>query len=130
MTTHSLPSQRPHRSPLFWRDTLQGYFFILPVVLGLILFVFGPMIASLYFSLTEYSVLQAPQFIGFRNYVDMFTRPQLRVLQSLWVTILFALTSVPLTMAAALGAAVLLNQKLRGMRIFRPCSTSRLLCRW
>ncbi|MBX3016002.1 MAG: sugar ABC transporter permease [Caldilineaceae bacterium] len=119
MTTQSLPSNQPRRSPLFWRDTIQGYLFILPVVLGLTLFVFGPMVASFYFSLTEYSVLKAPEFIGWRNYVDMFTRPQLRVLQSLWVTIFFALTSVPLTMAAALGAAVLLNQRLRGMRIFR-----------
>jgi len=107
------------RSALYWRDTFQGYFFIMPVVLGLILFVFGPMVVSLYFSFTEYSVLQSPVFIGLRNYQDMFNRPQLRVLQSLWVTMSFALTSVPLTMAAALGAAVLLNQKLRGMRIFR-----------
>lgn len=107
------------RSALFWRDTVQGYLFILPVVLGLIFFVFGPMFVSLYFSFTEYSVLQSPVFIGLRNYQDMFSRPQLRVLQSLWITIVFALTSVPLTMAAALGAAVLLNQKLHGMRIFR-----------
>ncbi len=107
------------RSALYWRDTVQGYMFILPVVFGLIFFVFGPMFVSLYFSFTEYSVLQSPVFIGLRNYEDMINRPQLRVLQSLWVTILFALTSVPLTMSAALAAAVLLNQKLHGMRIFR-----------
>ncbi len=110
---------RPRRSMIRRRDTIAGYLFILPVVLGLIFFVFGPMIASLYFSLTEYSVLKAPEFIGLRNYADMFSRPQLRVLQSLWVTVIFALTSVPLTMATALGAALLLNQKLHGMRIFR-----------
>jgi multiple sugar transport system permease protein len=110
---------RARRSALFWRDTIQGYAFIMPVVLGLILFVFGPMVASLYFSFTEYSILKSPEWIGLRNYVDMFSRPQLRVLLSLWVTIKFALISMPLTLVAALGAAILLNQKLKGMRVFR-----------
>ena len=70
-------SRRGH-SRLYWQETNEGYLFILPVVLGLIIFVFGPMIASVYYSLTEYSILKAPEFIGFRNYVDMFTRPNLR----------------------------------------------------
>jgi multiple sugar transport system permease protein len=52
---------------MYWRDTTQGYLFIMPVVLGLILFVFGPMIVSLYISLTEYTILQPPTFIGLRN---------------------------------------------------------------
>ncbi|MEM7034487.1 MAG: sugar ABC transporter permease [Chloroflexota bacterium] len=104
---------------LFANDNVQGYIFIMPVVLGLIFFVFGPMIASFYFSLTEYSILQSPEFIGVRNYVDIFTRPQLRVLHSLWITVIYAVVSVPLTLIAALIAAVLINQKLRGMRVFR-----------
>jgi multiple sugar transport system permease protein len=110
---------RGRHSRLYWRDTIQGYLFIMPVVLGLIIWTFGPMIASLYISFTEYSILKSPQFIGLRNYVDMFSRPQLRVMQSLGVTLIYALFSVPLVIAAALGAAVLLNQKLPGMRIFR-----------
>lgn len=114
-----IKAARPRHGRQYWRDAVQGYLFIMPVVLGLVLFVFGPMLVSLYLSFTEYSVLQSPIFIGFRNYVDMFTRPQLRVLQSLRVTVVFALFSVPLTLAAALAAAVLINQKLRGMRFFR-----------
>jgi multiple sugar transport system permease protein len=109
----------PRHSRIYWRDTVQGYLFIMPVVLGLILFVFGPMVASLYFSFTEYSILKPPQLIGLRNYVDMFTRPQLRVMQSLGITVVYALASVPLTLVGALGAALLLNQKLPGMRVFR-----------
>ena len=112
-------NRRRRRSRVYWRDTVQGYLFIMPVVLGLILFVFGPMVASLYFSFTEYSILKPPQFIGLRNYADMFSRPQLRVMQSLGITIVYALTSVPLTLVGALGAALLLNQKLPGMRVFR-----------
>lgn len=91
----------------------------MPVVLGLILFVFGPMIASLYISFTEYSILQSPVWVGLRNYVDMFTRAPLRVMHSLWVTVVYAVCSVPLTLVTALGAALLLNQRLRGMRYFR-----------
>ena len=123
MAEQSIPTtsgRRPgRRSRMYWRDTTQGYLFIMPVVLGLILFVFGPMIVSLYISFTEYTILQPPTFIGLRNYVDMFSRPTLRVLQSLGVTIIYAAVSVPLTLLAALGAAVLLNQKLPGMRVFR-----------
>jgi multiple sugar transport system permease protein len=107
------------RSRLFWRNTLQGYLFIMPVVLGLILWVFGPMIVSFYFSLTEYGILSSPVFIGVRNYGDIFGRPQLRVLHSLRVTITYAAVAVPLTLVAALSAALLVNQKLRGMRVFR-----------
>lgn len=119
-TMASSPSPtRLRHSKLYWRDTIQGYLFILPVVLGLILFVFGPMLASLYISFTEYSILQDPQWVGFRNYVDMFSRAPLRVMHSLWITIVFAAFSVPLILVAALGAALLLNQKLRGMRAFR-----------
>lgn len=113
------PPRRRRHSKLYWQETIQGYLFIMPVVLGLIIFVFGPMIASVYYSLTEYSILRAPEFIGFRNYVDMFTRANLRVLDSLWVTLKFALVSVPLILVAALAAALLLNQKLRGMHVFR-----------
>ncbi|MBV7334242.1 sugar ABC transporter permease [Chloroflexi bacterium TSY] len=120
MTTHAISTHsKPRRGRLFWRNTVQGYLFIMPVVLGLILFVFGPMIASFYFSLTEYNILQSPKFIGFRHYVDMFARPQLRVLLSLRVTLIFAIVSVPLTLVTALAAAVLINQRLRGMNFFR-----------
>jgi multiple sugar transport system permease protein len=117
--TDSMRRGSRRNSRLYWRDVIQGYLFIMPVVLGLILFVFGPMIASFYFSFTEYSILKPPQFIGLRNYADMFTRPQLRVMQSLGITIIYAVTSVPLTLVGALAAAVLLNQKLPGMRVFR-----------
>ncbi len=118
-TTAPTNRRRRGHSKLYWRETIEGYLFIMPVVLGLIIFVFGPMIASAYFSLTEYSILRSPEFIGFQNYVDMFTRPNLRVLDSLWITIVYAVFSVPLVLVTALVAALLLNQRLRGMHVFR-----------
>jgi multiple sugar transport system permease protein len=104
---------------LYWRDTIEGYLFIMPVVLGLFIWTFGPMIASFYLSFTEYPLLKSPEFVGIRNYVDMFTAPYLRVMQSLKVTLLYAAMSLPLTLLSSLAAAVLLNQKLRGIRFFR-----------
>jgi multiple sugar transport system permease protein len=107
------------RSRRFWRDTIEGYLFIMPVVLGLLIWTLGPMIASLYLSFTDYPLLKSPEWVGLRNYSDMFNAPYLRVMHSLRVTLIFAGISLPLTMVASLGAALLLNQHLRGIRFFR-----------
>src|SRR6185436_4504704 len=81
------------RSPTFWRDTLRGYLFILPVVLGLLIWTFGPMIASAYYSLTDYKIIGTPEFIGFKNYIDLFTKDK-DFAQSLSVTIRYGLMYV------------------------------------
>ena len=112
-------TQPRQRSKAFWRDTIAGYLFIMPVILGLLIWTFGPMIASLYLSLTDYPLLKDPTFVGLRNYRDMFTEDYLRVVQSLWVTLLYAAMSLPLTLVGSLSAALLLNQRLSGIRFFR-----------
>jgi multiple sugar transport system permease protein len=98
-------------------DTLAGYGFIMPVVLGLVLFTALPMILSLYYSFTKYDILSSPQFVGTSNYSRLLTSPSF--LNSLKVTALYAVISVPLTMVVGLAIAVLLNQRVPGMRIFR-----------
>ena len=110
--------QRRHR-PAYWRDTIEGYLFILPVILGLLLWTFGPMLASLYLSFTDYPLLKSPTFIGLRNFRDMFTEDYLRVLHSLWVTLLYAAMALPLSLVGSLSAALLLNQRVPGIRFFR-----------
>jgi multiple sugar transport system permease protein len=112
-------NKKPKRSKTFWRDTLEGYFFIAPVVLGLLIWTLLPMVASFIISFTEYPLLKAPKFVGLQNYVDMVQIPTLRVVQSLIVTLTYGIIALPLTLAAALGAALLLNQKLPLQRIFR-----------
>ena len=108
------------RSKRFWRDMVQGYLFIGPVVLGLIIWTFGPMIASFILSFTEYPLLKSPKWVGLQNFVDIFTRnEQYRVVQSLQVTATYAVMALPLGIVLALLAAILLNQKLRGISIFR-----------
>ncbi len=103
-------------SRLIWKNRV-NYLFILPVVTGVILFHLGPMIASLYYSLTKYDVVTPPQFIGLRNYVRLFGDPDW--VRSLLNTLYYVGVGMPLRISIALAAAMLLNQKIRAIGIFR-----------
>jgi multiple sugar transport system permease protein len=100
------------------RDTLDGYLFITPVVLGLLIFTFGPMISSLYFSFTDYPILKAPEFIGIKNFINLFTREKY-FWQAVKVSVIYAGTAVPLGMLGSFLLALLLNQKVKGIAFFR-----------
>ena len=118
MATLAMSRPKSKRGPTYWRDTLRGYLFILPVVLGLLIWTFGPMIASAYYSLTDYKIISAPEFVGIKNFVDLFTNDK-DFINSLSVTIRYGLMYVALAQVVGLGIAVLLSQKARGMTIFR-----------
>ncbi len=102
------------------RDTIDGYLFILPVVLGLLIFTIGPMFASLYFSFTEYPILRSPEWIGLGNYIKMLTKEKY-FWWSLRVTVTFAVTAVPLGIIGSFLLAMLLNQRVKGIAFFRTC---------
>jgi multiple sugar transport system permease protein len=109
---------KPRRNLRFWRNTLEGYLFILPVVLGLVIWTFGPMLASAYYSLTDYRIIKEPVFVGFQNYIDLFTRDRLFI-QSLSITVRYAVMVMVLGQIVSLLIATLLAQRLPGMAIFR-----------
>jgi len=99
------------------REAIECYIFMLPVILGLLLFYLGPMIASLYFSLTDYDMLSAAEWVGLQNYEalandDIFWK-------SLRVTVMYSVISVPMVLVVALFLALLLNQKFKGVTFFR-----------
>jgi multiple sugar transport system permease protein len=100
------------RKPGFW-----GMVFISPWLLGFLVFTAGPMLASLYLSLCKYD-LHTMTFVGTKNYEVLLTKDPL-FWKSLQNTALYALFSVPLGLAGSLGIALLLNQKIKGMPIFR-----------
>jgi multiple sugar transport system permease protein len=102
----------------YWRDTVRGYAFIFPVVLGLLIWTFGPMLASAYYSLTKYNLLKPPVFVGLDNYVNLFTNDDLFV-QSVRVTTLYVLMFVLLSQTLSLALAMLLTQEVRFLNIFR-----------
>jgi len=100
------------------RKALWGYVFALPWIIGLIVFWGGPILASFYFSFTEYGVTSAPKFVGLENYTQAFTGDDL-FWTSLGRTFTFSFVFVPVAIGGGLLLAVLLNQKLKGTTIFR-----------
>lgn len=99
------------------REAIHGYIFMLPAILGLLIFMLGPIVVSLYLSFTRYDLLTSPEWIGLENYATLFKDPLFW--QALRVSAIYSLVSVPLGLACALVAAVLLNQKMRGITVFR-----------
>jgi multiple sugar transport system permease protein len=99
------------------REAIECYIFMLPVILGLLLFYLGPMIASLYFSLTDYDMLSAAEWVGLQNYQDLVNDDIFW--KSLRVTVMYSAISVPLVLVLALALALLLNQKFKGVTFFR-----------
>jgi multiple sugar transport system permease protein len=98
-------------------DNRAAVLFLAPWFAGLFLITVGPMVASLYLSFTDFSLLDSPTWIGFDNYVEMFTDE--RLMASLRVTFIYVLVSVPIQLAVALGLALFLDRGLRGLAIYR-----------
>jgi multiple sugar transport system permease protein len=107
--------QRP--SKLLRREYLAFYLFASPWLLGLLFFSIGPTIASLILSFTEYPLIVAPKWIGLANYANMINDEL--VWQALKVTLLYSLGAVPLGLTAAFLIAILMNQGIHGIRVFR-----------
>lgn len=106
------------KSQMEKNQALWGYFFLLPWLLGLIIFVVGPILASAYFSVQEYDVLSPPQFIGMENYVRAFTGDK-QFWPSLERTMRYSLMVVPIGIVASLLLALLLNQGFKATSLFR-----------
>jgi multiple sugar transport system permease protein len=100
------------------RETLWGYIFISPWLIGFIIFTLGPMIASLFLSLTRYNITSPPVFIGLQNYIKLFAGDP-RFWHSLGVTVKFALVAIPLNLVIGFALAVLLNQNVPGVAFWR-----------
>lgn len=117
MTAAALPAPKS-RFGLRAREALAGYLFLTPWILGLICFVAGPMLASAYLSFTRYDIVNTPEFVGLKNYTEIFTKDRL-FWPSMGLTFRYALIVVPLSLFGSMMAAILLNQGLRGTAIYR-----------
>ncbi|HLV54523.1 MAG TPA: sugar ABC transporter permease [Actinotalea caeni] len=111
------PEDRAARRKEASRDNKAGYLFLLPWLVGLFAFTLGPMLASLYLSMTDYNLIQTPSFIGLDNYARMLDDARLH--QSLRVTFTYVVVGVPLQLAFALAIALLLDKGMRGLPIYR-----------
>jgi oligogalacturonide transport system permease protein len=95
-----------------------GFMFALPFVLGILFFKLFPFIASFALSLTQYDLIDPPQYVGLENYRELANNDPL-FQQSLGVTLWFVALAVPLRVGFALLVAHVLNFKLRGINFFR-----------
>ena len=100
------------------REAATGFAFIMPWLLGFLIWNLFPLLASLYLSLTNYNVLQAPDIVGLANYQKLLGEDD-QFWASLRLTMAYAALTVPLGLALSLLAATLLNQGVRGVGVWR-----------
>ena len=95
-----------------------AYAFLSPWILGVVLLTLAPMAVSLYLSFTDYNLFDDPNWVGLRNYTDMFTADP-RYWRSVGTTLLYVAVAVPLKLALALGVALLLRSTRRAKGFYR-----------
>jgi ABC-type sugar transport system permease subunit len=104
------------------RKVYWGFLFAAPWIIGFLIFVVGPALASLWYSFTDYKLGDPAQFVGLENYRDLLTGSGAhgrRFAQAMYNSFYYAVFGVPLQILTALGMAMLLNTNLRGIRFFR-----------
>lgn len=100
------------------RRDLVGYGFIAPWLIGFLAFTAWPFLRSVYLSFTRYDIVRPPKWVGLANYQSLVTTDEV-FRTSAWVTLKFALVSVPLGIVAGVGLALLLNANVRGIAVYR-----------
>jgi multiple sugar transport system permease protein len=100
------------------RESLAGYAFLSPWLIGFFGLTIIPMVYSLYLSFTSYNIFQPPRWIGLDNYIRMFTDDP-AFIQSAQITLIYVLVGTPITLIAALLVAMLLNYRDKGAGFFR-----------
>lgn len=100
------------------RNTFYGVVFALPWLIGICVFWIYPTLASAYYSFTEFNAVQTPKWVGFRNYVELFTEDP-EFIQAIWNTLYFAGVSIVLAILFAFGLAMLLNARVHFQTVYR-----------
>ncbi|MEQ7129547.1 sugar ABC transporter permease, partial [Actinopolymorpha sp. B11F2] len=94
-----------------------GVILAMPAILGFVIFTIGPMVASFFFSLTDWTIGGSPSFIGVDNYQTLVGDELFW--KSLSVTTYYTLGTVPLILVLGFILALLLNQQVRGLSVWR-----------
>ncbi|WP_239125892.1 carbohydrate ABC transporter permease [Catellatospora bangladeshensis] len=112
------PGRTADRRAAGRRETMAGYGFLAPWLVGFFGLTVGPMAVSLYLAFTRYDIFTPPEWAGFANFTRMFTDDPI-FLRSAKVTLEYVLIGTPVKLAAALAVALLLNSITRGSGFFR-----------
>ena len=113
----SPPKVSPGRRKARRRNTIAALVFISPWIVGFLVFTLWPILYSAYLSLTDYDVINDPNFVAFDNYVQLFEDPKIAL--SLSNTIFYTVIQVPLHILISLGFALLLNRAGQASGFFR-----------
>ena len=100
------------------KEAIIGYLFIMPWIVGFLVFFAGPIIASFVLSFTRWNIVGDPIWVGLDNFQTIFTE-DIRFQQAVMVTLKYSIFYLPLEVICGIGLAVLMNQKLKGIGIFR-----------
>lgn len=114
------PERKIRRTPRQKRENRAAYLFVIPWLVGLLLFTAGPMILSLLMSFSDWDIIQPARWRGLGNYEEAFAFDP-RFWGSLQVTLIYTLVAVPLGLVCSLSLALLLNVKVKGMPLWRTC---------
>ena len=131
------------KSAMKRREAVWGYLFALPLLLGFLSFALGPMLASIGISFTDWEILTTPKFIGVDNYVKALTKDRLigiafgntsspgnapraipsttkdRLIGIAFGNTIYLMIGIPIGMAGSLLLALAMNQRIRGISLFR-----------
>ena len=117
MSTTTVPVTPTWRRSLRGREALAFYAFIAPWVVGFLIFIAGPLLASMALGFTRYDVILPAKWVGLQQFRDLFADPLFWT--SLGNTVYIVLLAVPLGMVISFAIALLLNQKVQGMAAYR-----------
>ena len=114
----ALKTAAPAKKYYKMKDNVTGYLLLAPWLFGFFFMWLIPAVMSIYYSLTDYNLLSAPNFVGLKNYITIFTNDK-NFKQAMIVTFSYVFMVVPLRLAFALFVATLLNKKHKGMAVYR-----------
>lgn len=99
------------------KESMMGYLFVSPWIIGFVCFILAPVLISFVLSLCQYDVIHPARFVGFKNYIDLIKHDPV-FFKSLYNTF-FMVLGVPFNMAIGLLVALLLNSKVKGIAVYR-----------
>ncbi|HWQ12538.1 MAG TPA: sugar ABC transporter permease [Roseiflexaceae bacterium] len=111
-------SKRARLGRMAREEERAAYLFLLPWLVGIVLFLLGPIVASVLISMTNWNIISEPQWVGLENYREMLFEDR-KFWQSIRVTLYYTVLAVPLGLVAGLAISLLLNLRLRGMYALR-----------
>lgn len=112
LATSSAPARKSILSQWKRRETLAAWLFLLPALVGFIVFFAVPAVRGFYIGLTDWDLLSDAEYIGFENYSDLLRDDNFW--HSMWVTLYYVLLNIPLQTVLALVLAVLFDRFVRG----------------